>query len=613
MASSYSDLLRLELIGAGEQAGLWGETTNNNLGSLVEQAIAGVTTITLSGGAGSVTLSALNGAPDQSRSAVLKFVGTPSGQKDIIIPTKTKLYVVRNDCGQTITVKTVAQPTGVTILNGEATLVFCDGTNAVAGIATAGVGPTTVANGGTGATSFTGGFVKSPGGTGVLTSSATVNLGTEVTGTLPVTNGGTGASDAGTARTNLGLGTVSTINLNSSNTQFLRGDGTFATPAASGVTSVSAGTGISVTGTSSAPVVSLASLLTPGNYTNAAISVNGSGVITAVSSGTSGGVTSVGLSGGSTGLTVSNSPITSSGTMSLGGVLAMANGGTGVSASAFPGGVVYGVSASQIATNIPGTAGQVLISNGSSAPSWVNQSSISAGGLTGSPSITVNALTATSATVGGNAVLTTTTGARLGSANTFTATNTYSTVGEIVMNAATSSALRFSVTGSGFTSGMSPTSIQLGTANWGLNYSSTPEISISTGGSFTTSFRQSGNFQSNNSPNWATTSDINIKTNLRPINDALGKLCALQPKHFEYKDELGTTRSGFIAQEFETVFPGHTTETVVAEKYKEFLPEGVDKLKALDLNLVPYLVKAIQELKAELDAAKAEIEALKAQ
>jgi len=44
---------------------------------------------------------------------------------------------------------------------------------------------------------------------------------------------------------------------------------------------------------------------------------------------TSPAVTSVGVSGGSTGLTVSNSPITTSGVMTLGGTLNVANGGTG--------------------------------------------------------------------------------------------------------------------------------------------------------------------------------------------------------------------------------------------------------------------------------------------
>ena len=42
MPSTYSPALRLELIGNGEQAANWGNTTNTNLGSLIEQAITGV-------------------------------------------------------------------------------------------------------------------------------------------------------------------------------------------------------------------------------------------------------------------------------------------------------------------------------------------------------------------------------------------------------------------------------------------------------------------------------------------------------------------------------------------------------------------------------------------
>jgi hypothetical protein len=61
-----------------------------------------------------------------------------------------------------------------------------------------------------------------------------------------------------------------------------------------------------------------------GTLNATAIYVNGVGVGTG-----SGTVTSVALSGGTTGLTVSGSPITGSGTITLGGTLAVANGGTG--------------------------------------------------------------------------------------------------------------------------------------------------------------------------------------------------------------------------------------------------------------------------------------------
>lgn len=267
MASTYSPKLRFELIGAGEQAGLWGTTTNKNVGQLIEQAIAGVTTVELDGLSGNYTLTALDGAPDQSRSAVVKctYAAAPaSGTVNVIIPTQTKLYVFRNDCGQTITVKTAAQVTGVTLLNGEATLVFCDGTNALAGIATAGVGPTTVANGGTGATSFTAGFIKSPGGTGTLTSSSSVSLTADVSGVLPVANGGTGTSSFSSGRVLLGNGGSTPLAYAGiANNDVLTWDSALntwksAAPAGAGVTSIT-GSNIGVSSPTGAVTISLTS------------------------------------------------------------------------------------------------------------------------------------------------------------------------------------------------------------------------------------------------------------------------------------------------------------------------------------------------------------------
>ena len=75
MPSTYSPNLRLTLQASGENANTWGDITNTNLGTLLEQAIAGYQTISVT--LADVTLTALDGASDQSRNATLQFTGTP--------------------------------------------------------------------------------------------------------------------------------------------------------------------------------------------------------------------------------------------------------------------------------------------------------------------------------------------------------------------------------------------------------------------------------------------------------------------------------------------------------------------------------------------------------
>jgi len=74
MPSSFSPSLRLELIAPGEQAGTWGTTTNTNLGTLVENSIAGYQTISVTSANQALTIA--DGAADQSRSAMLQFTTT---------------------------------------------------------------------------------------------------------------------------------------------------------------------------------------------------------------------------------------------------------------------------------------------------------------------------------------------------------------------------------------------------------------------------------------------------------------------------------------------------------------------------------------------------------
>jgi len=63
--STYSPSLRIELITTGDQAGTWGNTTNTNLGTLIESAVAGYTSVSVI--SANQALTALNVAEDQSR------------------------------------------------------------------------------------------------------------------------------------------------------------------------------------------------------------------------------------------------------------------------------------------------------------------------------------------------------------------------------------------------------------------------------------------------------------------------------------------------------------------------------------------------------------------
>lgn len=148
MASTYSPNLRFELIGTGEQQGTWGTTTNTNIGTLIEEAISGYTSVTVSDG-GDTTLTALDGASDQSRNMIINLTGTITASRNVICPAIDKLYIVKNATtgGYAVTFKVSGQ-TGVSIPNGQTVVIYVNSTDAVQATGN-------VANGGTGATSFT--------------------------------------------------------------------------------------------------------------------------------------------------------------------------------------------------------------------------------------------------------------------------------------------------------------------------------------------------------------------------------------------------------------------------------------------------------------------------
>jgi fibronectin-binding autotransporter adhesin len=303
MASTYSNL-KFELIGTGEQVGTWGNTTNTNLGTAIEQAIVGTASVSFSSADVTLTLTNTNAAQN-ARALRLNLTGTSGGARNLILGSGCQIdkpYIVNNGLADTVTVKNTTG-TGVAVPAGKTMWVYNNGTNvvdAVTHLSSLTLGSALpIASGGTGSTSttfvnlatnVTGTLPIANGGTG-STSTTFVNLATNVTGTLPIANGGTGLTATPT------------------NGQIDIGNGTGFTRA-----TLTAGTGISIT--------------------------NGTGSIS-IAATNNGTVTSVSGTGTVQGLTLSGT-VTSSGSLTLGGSLSavslssqvsgtlpIANGGTG--------------------------------------------------------------------------------------------------------------------------------------------------------------------------------------------------------------------------------------------------------------------------------------------
>lgn len=178
MASTYSNL-KIQLMATGENSGTWGNVTNVNLGTAIEEAIVGSADVTFSSADVTLTLTDTNSS-QSARNLRLNLTGTVSAPQNLIVPAIEKVYIVNNGLTQTITVKN-ATGTGISVPAGKTEFVYNNGTNVVEAInhltSLTIDTPLPITSGGTGTNSTT-----------------YANLQSNVSGTLPIANGGTGST-----------------------------------------------------------------------------------------------------------------------------------------------------------------------------------------------------------------------------------------------------------------------------------------------------------------------------------------------------------------------------------------------------------------------------------
>ena len=122
----------IELIGDGDQTGVWGQTTNTNW-EMMEQMATGVVSVALTSPL--YTLTTTDGALSTGRNAVVVFTGSPTATCTVTVSPNDmeKVYWIKNSSDESVVIE---QGTGsnVTILSGSVKAVYCDGGGAGAAV-----------------------------------------------------------------------------------------------------------------------------------------------------------------------------------------------------------------------------------------------------------------------------------------------------------------------------------------------------------------------------------------------------------------------------------------------------------------------------------------------
>ncbi len=430
------------------------------------------------------------------------------------------------------------------------------------------------------------------------------NLGSSIA----VTQGGTGANNVADARTNLGAvatGVVTGSGLTMTSAKVLG-----RTTAANGaIEEMTVGTGLSLAGgvlsstsVATGPVTTSGLTMTTAKVLGRTTAANGAIEEMAIGSGlslsggvlssTAGGgtVTSVSGSGGSTGLTLTGGPISSTGTLTVGGTLALASGGTG------------STSASGARTNLGLGSAAVMTGPGSTIVGISDTQTLSNKTITNNLTINNAAL---------NGLTFTSTNSRLiFQQSGVAADRNYLQYGNETFVWYANGALSFSL--SGGSSGVS-------------SFCFTPFI----GGGFASKAGNAGVPTSNrwniawappngqfwvddsNIGNFSLVSDRRLKYNIQPLSTATDKILALNPVEFNWKTtgifkDDGISHWGFVADEVQTVIPN----AVEGKSDGLTISGGIQPQLLSDRPIIAALVKALQETINRIDSLETRLIAL---
>ena len=647
MPTSYTSLLGLALPVTGELSGTWGATVNDSITSLLDTAVAGTTSITTDA---DITLTTTTGASNQARQAIILWSpASGTTTRNITAPAQSKIYTVINASGgtQSIVFRGVGPTTGVTIVKGESAVVAWNGSDFIKVSNTSGAGTftdlTVTGNLGVGTSSPTaklevfGGYVisgtaSSVNGSKILggyyTSGHLATFGGEFSSGGPVIGYGvwpsTSASGAFVSATtiNVARGAYTIVG-----DQHVWSGGGAQTVAIDSAVTTSERMRLDASGNLGIGTSSPGSKLQVVGEDQVIRSLRdtGSGGLSAndyggrIAFGTSAGA-GTGYIGGQIGIiadaawtagssqpssleffTVPSGSTTLTSRMRLD---ASGNLGLGVTPSAWP-----------------TTAPALQMQNGSLS---------SLGGPYGQVNLTSNAYASGSGDIGfttwryargatgdlGAAARYTMTGANhqwfiassgiAGNAITFTQAMTLDQNGNLLVGATDTTV----GSGTGLklvaTSGVAAARMQIGDS--GSTDSNIGYSMYSTGAGAYRFYVGYGGTIFATSTTITAISDQRLKENVQDLDVGLDKIMALKPRKFDWKPGKGKDIKGdrgWIAQEFEQVFPD------MVDQWIDPAPEGEEPYKAVNADLIPVLVKAIQELKADLDATKAELAALK--